>query len=61
MTGSGQAPDREVVMSEVAQPVGRQIKLEDRYELRDGAVFLTGLQAIVRIPVNSTGSTSATV
>ena len=38
-------------MSEVAEPVERQVQLEDRYELRDGAVFLTGLQAIVRIPV----------
>lgn len=28
-----------------------EVQLEDRYELRDGEVFLTGLQAIVRIPI----------
>ena len=38
-------------MTEVMEQVERAVQLADRYELRDGEVYLTGLQAIVRIPV----------
>ena len=38
-------------MTEVVEHIERQVQLADRYELRDGEVFLTGLQALVRIPV----------
>ena len=37
--------------TEVATHGPHAVQLEDRYALRDGEVFLTGLQAIVRIPV----------
>ncbi|BAH55477.1 hypothetical protein [Rhodococcus opacus] len=30
---------------------GRAVRLEDRYQLVDGAVLLSGLQALVRIPM----------
>ena len=38
-------------MTQVLERVERTVQLEDRYALRDGDVFLTGLQAVVRIPV----------
>ena len=38
-------------MTEVLTRVERVVELADRYELRDGDVYLTGLQALVRIPV----------
>ena len=38
-------------MTQVLERAERTVKLEDRYALRDGDVFLTGLQAVVRIPV----------
>ncbi len=38
-------------MTELLDPLVRPVQLADRYELRDGEVFLTGLQALVRIPV----------
>ena len=38
-------------MSQVLERSTRTVQLEDRYALRDGEVFLTGLQAVVRIPV----------
>lgn len=31
---------------------GRPVRLEDRYELRDGEIYLSGLQALVRIPLD---------
>ncbi|MGY1721521.1 indolepyruvate ferredoxin oxidoreductase family protein [Blastococcus sp. SYSU DS0533] len=31
---------------------GRSVRLEDRYELRDGEIYLSGLQALVRIPLD---------
>ena len=42
---------QKAVMTQVLEPVERTVQLEDRYALRDGDVFLTGLQAVVRIPV----------
>ena len=36
---------------------GRPVRLEDRYELRDGQIYLSGIQALVRIPSTSTAST----
>ena len=38
-------------MAELLDTRVRPVELADRYELRDGEVFLTGLQALVRIPV----------
>ena len=38
-------------MTQLLERAPRTVKLEDRYALRDGDVFLTGLQAVVRIPV----------
>ncbi len=38
-------------MTPVLERVERPVQLADRYVLRDGEVFLTGLQALVRIPV----------
>ncbi len=38
-------------MTEVLVRAGRNVDLADRYELRDGEIFVTGLQALVRIPV----------
>ena len=38
-------------MIQVLERVERTVRLEDRYALRDGEVFVTGLQALVRIPV----------
>jgi indolepyruvate ferredoxin oxidoreductase len=31
---------------------GRPVRLEDRYELRDGEIYLSGLQALVRIALD---------
>ncbi|MFD0533418.1 hypothetical protein ACFQY7_06075 [Actinomadura luteofluorescens] len=33
-------------------PAGRQTRLDDRYELLDGEVYLSGLQALVRLPLD---------
>ncbi len=38
-------------MTQVLERAERAVQLEDRYALRDGEVFVTGLQALVRIPV----------
>jgi indolepyruvate ferredoxin oxidoreductase len=35
----------------MTETVERSVRLEDRYELREGAVQLTGLQALVRLPM----------
>ncbi|MEI7783927.1 MAG: indolepyruvate ferredoxin oxidoreductase family protein [Betaproteobacteria bacterium] len=45
------SPQTDLTVSEVAPRAAHEVQLEDRYELRDGEVFLTGLQAIVRIPI----------
>jgi indolepyruvate ferredoxin oxidoreductase len=34
------------------QPERRQVSLQDRYELEDGRIFLTGVQALVRIALD---------
>src|SRR5580704_14830283 len=36
-------------MATAAQPEAREVKLADRYELEEGRVFLTGVQALVRV------------
>jgi indolepyruvate ferredoxin oxidoreductase len=43
--------DRAGMINTVATRGPHAVQLEDRYALRDGEVFLTGLQSIVRIPV----------
>jgi indolepyruvate ferredoxin oxidoreductase len=35
----------------VATAQGREVRLEDRYTLERGTVFLTGIQALVRLPI----------
>ena len=35
-----------------ALPIGRQVSLEDRYVLDEGEVFLTGVQACVRVLID---------
>ena len=47
----GPSSNNGIVMIEVPMKRPHAVQLEDRYELRDGEVFLTGLQSIVRIPV----------
>lgn len=36
----------------MAREVAREITLQDRYLLEDGSVYLTGLQALVRLPID---------
>ncbi|RPH62876.1 MAG: indolepyruvate ferredoxin oxidoreductase family protein, partial [Burkholderiales bacterium] len=38
-------------MNAPADPVLRQVSLDDRYDATDGAVYLTGTQALVRLPL----------
>jgi hypothetical protein len=40
--------------------VERKLRLADRYELEEGGLYLSGLQALVRIPSISIGSTGGT-
>ena len=37
----------------------RKLRFAHRYEMAEGGLYLSGLQALVRIPSTSTGSTSA--
>ncbi|HSG63902.1 MAG TPA: hypothetical protein VLD39_02835, partial [Gammaproteobacteria bacterium] len=38
-------------MNSPVDPALRQATLEDKYEARDGAVYITGTQALVRLPL----------
>ena len=31
-------------------PIGREVRIEDRYELEEGVVLLSGVQALIRVP-----------
>src|SRR5437016_280207 len=36
----------------VSQREGRRVALDDKYELADGTAFMTGVQALVRLPID---------
>ncbi len=38
-------------MSEASGPALKSVSLDDKYRLRDGRVFMTGIQALVRLPI----------
>src|SRR5690606_19705396 len=48
---AGRSADEDSRMNAPAGPVLRQVSLDDRYDATDGTVYLTGTQALVRLPL----------
>ena len=45
-------------MNEPGDPLLRRVSLDDRYDATEGQVYLTGTQALVRLPMNTVAMTN---